>query len=325
MKKALLIGINDYPRGNELYGCLEDIANVKEVLERNGDGKVNFSVKTMANVQSSGDGMDAIKELFHGDGECALLYFSGHGYLNDVGGEIVFPNGITDRGCYTGIKMDDILEIAGNSGFRNKVIILDCCHAGAIGKYCVSDKCCHIGPGVSILTACREDESAQECGGHGLFTEQLCNALRGGAADFCGNITIGGIYAYIDRTFGPWQQRPTFKTNVTNFSPIKTVTPKVPLDVIRAVVELFPARDVVHALNPSYEDTNTPREEHKLVKPYAIPENVKKFKTLQQLQSIGFVEPVGAEFMYFAAMRSQGCRLTALGQHYWKLVNDGRI
>jgi len=52
---------------------------------------------------------------------------------------------------------------------------------------------------------------------------------------------------------------------------------------------------------------------------------VKKFKILQKLQSIGFIEPVGEEFMYFAAMKSKSCRLTVLGQYYWKLVKNNRI
>lgn len=47
MKKALLIGINDYPAGNELTGCIEDINNVKAVIERHGDGSPNFGVKMM--------------------------------------------------------------------------------------------------------------------------------------------------------------------------------------------------------------------------------------------------------------------------------------
>ena len=29
--------------------------------------------------------------------------------------------------------------------------------------------------------------------------------------------------------------------------------------------------------------------------------------------------------MYYAAMNSTGCRLTALGRFYWKLADDGRI
>ena len=47
---------------------------------------------------------------------------------------------------------------------------------------------------------------------HGLFTSLLLEALKGGAADITGHITPGGIYAYIDKALGPWEQRPVFKT-----------------------------------------------------------------------------------------------------------------
>lgn len=47
MKKALLIGINDYPAGNELRGCIEDINCVKAAIERHGNGSPNFGVKMM--------------------------------------------------------------------------------------------------------------------------------------------------------------------------------------------------------------------------------------------------------------------------------------
>ena len=59
-EKALLIGINDYPEGNELTGCIEDINSVKAAIERHGDGSPNFGVKMMPNVQTSGEVMDAI-------------------------------------------------------------------------------------------------------------------------------------------------------------------------------------------------------------------------------------------------------------------------
>lgn len=39
MKKALLIGINDYPCGNELHGCVEDVKSLHSVLERNEMGQ----------------------------------------------------------------------------------------------------------------------------------------------------------------------------------------------------------------------------------------------------------------------------------------------
>lgn len=326
MKKALLIGINAYPLGNELHGCIEDINQVKSAIERNGDGSPNYSVKMMPDVQTTGEVMQAIEQLFSGDSDSSLLYFSGHGFVNTVGAEIVMPQNIMDGShYYTGIQMSSIMDIVNRSSVRNKIIILDCCHSGHMGKYNPRDAGSILKPGVSILTACREDETAMEAGGHGLFTELLCNALKGGAADYCGNITIGGVYAYIDRSFGPWDQRPVFKTNVTEFAPLKKVNPQVSLDVIRELPNLFVKPDVDLPLNPSFEETNDPTVAHKYIQPYATKENIKKFKMLQKLQSIGFVVPVDAPFMYFAAMDSKACRLTELGRYYWRLVNSNRI
>ena len=95
--------------------------------------------------------------------------------------------------------------------------------------------------------------------------------------------------------------------------------------MFRELPNLFSAANGVHKLDSSYEFNNSPEEQHKLVEPHAKPENVKKFKLLQQLQSIGLVEPVDAPFMYFAAMNGTGCKLTALGKHYWRLVKNNNI
>ena len=326
MKKALLIGINAYPAGNELHGCIEDINCLERVISRNGDGSLNFEVKKMADVQSSGEVMDRIRELFNGNSDTALLYFSGHGYLNETGAEIVMPDDMRDvRQYYKGLQMKDIMEVVNQSRVRNKIIIFDCCHAGNMGKYDISKTESELTTGVSILLACREDEYAEEMGGHGLFTELLCNALQGGAADPTGYITMGGIYAYIDRSFGAWGQRPVFKTNVTEFAPIKTVTPEVSLDEIKKITTLFSGMNDVFPLDPSFEFTNNPTAVHQVVEPYACADNVDKFKTLQKLHSIGLVNPVGTPHMYFAAMESQGCRLTELGKYYWRLVKNGKI
>ena len=326
MKKALLIGINDYPEGNELYGCVEDINLVKAAIELNGDNTPNFAVKMMQNAKTSNEVMDAIHKLFEGNGDISLLYFSGHGYVNNTGAEIVMPKDIEDSTqYYKGIQMSTIMEIVNNSQVRNKIIILDCCHSGNMGKYALKDSGSILNTGVSILAACREDEVALERGGHGIFTELLCSALNGGAADYCGNITIGGVYAYIDRSLGPWDQRPIFKTNITEFVSLRKVEPQVELSNIRELTNLFNNSNDIFQLNPSFEYTNDPSIEHKYIPPYANSENIRKFKLLQKLQSIGFVKPIDAEYMYFAAMNSTGCKLTELGKYYWNLVNKRRI
>ena len=138
MKRALLIGINDYPLGNELHGCLEDVSNLLTALSRNGDGTKNFDIKALTNIQDSADARQNIEQLFHDDADIALFYFSGHGYIDANGGQLVFPNDLmsyaANPSAKIGIQMSEIMDIANSSHVKNKIIILDCCHAGDIGK-----------------------------------------------------------------------------------------------------------------------------------------------------------------------------------------------
>ncbi len=161
--------------------------------------------------------------------------------------------------------------------------------------------------------------------GHGVFTNLLIAALQGGAADLNGNITPGTIYSYIDQALGPWDQRPVFKTNVTQFISVRKVTPQISLDVLRKIHVYFPAPKEFFSLDPSFEYTNSPCIVHEYIEPYANNDNVEVFKNLQKMVSVGLVKPVGAEHMYFAAMKSKKCELTPLGHHYWRLVKAGRI
>ena len=322
MRKALIVGINNYPKA-PLCGCVNDASAFSAIIETNGDGSPNFDVRLVTDVPTKSELKGLIIELFSGDCETALLYFSGHGLLDDIGGYIVTPDYKPND---EGVSMDEILNIANDSKAQNRVIILDCCHSGALGSpKNLGGKSAHIGEGVSILTASRDSESAIEINGHGVFTNLLLDALQGGAADLRGHITPGSVYAYINQALGPWDQRPVFKTNITRFTSLRTVTPQVPIDILRKLVDYFPTPQDEFALDPSFEDTNAPVVEHKIVEPHAKAENVAVFKHLQKFQGVGLVVPVNEQYMYFAAMNSKSCKLTALGYHYWRLVKEKRI
>lgn len=122
-RKALLIGINAYP-GCPLCGCIEDINMLGDRLASNGDDSRNFSVIKLADIQSSGAAMSAINKLFSGDSDVALLYFSGHGYVNSIGAQIVFPDDLCRDSYQKGIQMSDIMSIVNQSKIKNKIIIL---------------------------------------------------------------------------------------------------------------------------------------------------------------------------------------------------------
>lgn len=325
MRRALLIGIDNYPDPYSLNGCVADVNAFRTAIERNGDGSENFNVEELINEPSSKTAMGAIEAMFSIDLDVALLYFSGHGCANTTGSEIVFPNDIANDGYYNGLQMRSIMDVVNKSKAKNKIIILDCCHAGDMGRYHIDIDNSDLRTGVSILTACRGGESAVERGGHGVFTDALCMALSGAAADFSGNITIGSIYSYIDRYFSITEQRPVFKTNTTEFVALKKIAPKVSSDIIKEGLIKFLKEDDNFPLDPSYEKTNSVETRTELRKPYSNPDNVAKMEILQALAGIGFVEPVGEDHMYFAAMNSKSCRLTELGKYYWRLVQKGLI
>lgn len=321
MRKALVVGINKYPT-NPLTGCINDATSVAKILRTNGNGSPNFDVKLETNVQTKSKLKTMIVKLFSGSNDIVLLYFSGHGFLNELGGYLVTP----DHSQYDeGISMDDILSLANKSKAKDKIIILDCCHSGAMGSPQLNGNMSHLNEGVSILTASKDDEPSMEINGHGMFTNLLLDALHGGAADLRGHISPGGVYAYIDQALGAWEQRPVFKTNVTRFTSLRTINPQVSVDILRKIVEYFPTPHDEYKLNPSFEFTNSKKNIHEIKKPYAKSKNVKIFKNLQKFQSVGLVVPVKTEHMYFAAMNSKSCKLTSLGFHYWRLVKDGRI
>ena len=315
MKRALVVGINDYPF-NPLTGCVNDANTIGTILESNGDGSPNFSVKLMtspSSVITRAALREAIDHLFSGDPEMALLYFSGHGLLRNTGGYLV----TTDVKKYDeGVSMDEVLNLANQSHAMNKVIILDCCHSGALGSPTISgNTIAQLSEGLSILTASRDFESAVEFNGSGIFTSLLEDALKGGAADLRGNINPGSLYSYVDEALGAWEQRPVFKTNVKSLTPIRNITPKIPLETFRKLTTYFPSPDSAHQLNPTYEYTD----------PSAIPENVAILKDLQKFEGVGLVVPVGEEHMYYAAINSKSCRLTATGFQYWRLVNEKKL
>lgn len=323
MKKALIVGINDYP-STPLSGCVNDAYAVKSIIESNGDGSPNFDVVLQVNINTKSELKSLIINLFKGDADICMFYFSGHGYIDPLGGGyLVTPDAkINDLG----VSMDDILNYANESKCKNKVIILDCCHSGAFGTPSHSNAVSKIGEGVSILTASKKDEVALEnVGGHGVFTTLLLEALKGGAADLRGHITPGSVYAFIDQALGAWDQRPVFKTNINTFISLRQVDSQIPLSSLREMSIIFKNPSDEVNLDPSFEFTNDTTIEHNYVEPYANKYNVELFKKLQQMNRVGLVTPVNEEHMYFAAMNSKSCKLTALGHHYWRLVKDKRI
>ena len=325
MRKALIVGIDHYSSVPPLHGCVNDAHSVKAILERHADGAINFSVKLLtgtgpSNTVSRAELKDAVKDLFAGDAETALFYFAGHGFIEVTGGYLITSE------CSSGddgLSLNDVLVFANGSAAKNKVIVLDSCHSGITGT-AANNKTysAELAEGITILTASTADQYATEKNGSGVFTSLFVDALAGAGANLVGDVTPGSVYAHIDQSLGPWEQRPVFKTNVKSFVSLRRVQAPIALSELRRLSELFPLPGFEFPLDPSYEPEMKGRDPGM---PPPDPEHTRIVAVLQEYNRLNLLVPVGAPHMWHAAMECKACRLTALGEHYRRLVEWNRL
>lgn len=332
MRKALIIGVNDYDNIGSLNWCENDAVGMEQALERNADGNPNFSVQLLTTNNPMGvrglQTKQKIRDLFLGDAEVALFYFAGHGSFNeDMSEGILCLQDYHHQDENGFIRISDILKYANESKIRNKIIILDSCHSGAAGEdRNAKANTSTIGDGVTILTACNKKEGAMESpmDQHGLFTGLLLEGLTGGASNILGQVTPGSLYSFIDNALNVWEQRPVFKTNVSKFISLRQNNPLVDPSILRKLPKWFESPGAIFHLDPSFEpDRKSVADE---LKHLPVNENnAAVFKELQKCNRHGLVVPHEAEHMFFAAMDSTGCKLTALGEYYRKICIKGQI
>lgn len=324
MRKALVIGIDYYEYNTRLFGCVNDAHSVKAVLERHSDGSVNFDVKVLCGTGPKEEVnrsklKEQVRELFAGDSEIALFYFAGHGFVETTGGYLCSSD------CKTGddgLPLVEVLTLATQSKARNQIIFLDSCHSGIAASHPIVQKMAELSEGMTILTASTAEQYADEKNCRGVFTTLLVDALSGPAGNLVGDVTPGSVYAHIDQSLGPWQQRPVFKTNVKSFVSLRKVQPPIGLGDLRRIVDFFPSAGFEFQLDPSFEPEMKGRD---VGMPPPNPDNNIKFAILQKYNRVNLLVPVGAAHMWNAAMESKACKLTVLGEHYRRLVAERRI
>jgi len=328
MRKALVVGINHYDSLRPLQGCVADAQGVAEVLERNDDADKTINFATPKILIATGRGQTvtrrelraAVEALFRGDPEIALLYFAGHGFVDETGGFLCASD---SRDGDDGLALNDVITFARESKAKNRIVILDSCHGGVVGNRAGGGGVAEIAQGMTLLTASTEDESAFEggSGAPGVFTNLLLDALKGAASNLVGEVTPGSVYAHIDQSLGPWGgQRPVFKTNVKSFVSLRKVKPPIVLEELQQLSKHFPEPGFRYRLDPSFEPERASTEALNPNVPPPDPVKNAVFRVLQSYAKVNLVRPVDAPHMWHAAMESKACELTVLGEHYRRLV-----
>jgi hypothetical protein len=170
-----------------------------------------------------------------------------------------------------------------------------------------------------VLAASGERQVSIEQGGHGAFTRLLLEGLEGAAADLLGNVTPLSVYAALSPAFGAWEQRPVFKSYVSQTSPLRTCRPSIEPELVRQLPKFFGRPDERVRLSPEHEGTrpipngSTPTAQQQA------------FDDFKRLRNAGLLTTDDAKDLYFVALDSEDVYLTPLGRSWWRLAAEKKL
>lgn len=326
-RRALVVGIDVYDDVSLGLACAaSDAQAVADQLRQHADGDLNYDCRVLAGTDGKHVTRAALlgqlEQLFSPgfDGD-ALLYFSGHGVVSRSGGRL-----LTSDACEPdwGVGMHDVIRLANRSNARNILLLLDCCHAGAMASEADDQGFpTNLRENLTMVGASRASEVTTERAGAGEFTRGLLDALRGGAADLVGDVTPPAIFRCVERRARSWDRAPIYKTNSSRSFVVRRCPPMIERSQLRQLPKLFSTPEFRYQLDPEYE----PEGEQGASSSAA--QNAAKRAialTFKQYRDAGLLRPVEpSEQLYWTARLSHKVELTAAGREWWYLARDQRI
>jgi uncharacterized caspase-like protein/DNA-binding CsgD family transcriptional regulator/energy-coupling factor transporter ATP-binding protein EcfA2 len=216
---ALVIGIARYDHFRNLDKAATDAAAIAQVLEQRGDFyKVDRLPKRWVADQNRYEVADnkrvTADELFNAvktflqeaEKQEVLIYFAGHGFrvASRAGRQRGFlaASDSTADGRNAIALDDDFNTLLDQANLSSLVVLLDCCHAGALLEADLTRQV--IEPSLSsfnaprdfyLITACRAGERSREGEKHGIFTTAVLEGLSSNNANpETGRISINRLF-----------------------------------------------------------------------------------------------------------------------------------
>jgi hypothetical protein len=265
---ALLIGNATFPHDTKLtpLRCpLRDVDGLSAVLSSPTHGP--YTVTTLKDQPCDVVRREAYRVLTGaGPDDIVLLYYSGHGKVDEGGLYLTTENTRLDLLPATSVHVSEIKGFINRSRCRRIVLILDCCFSGAVEGLFRGDVSGQVeqilpkdlsGRGTYILTASSDIELAEEREGdeYGLLTKHIILGITDGAADRDddGLISMRELLNYVqDEVKKEGRQTPRGYALGTEDGDMKLVkTGRAPRDQRRREVQQAIHRMALHAYLPA--------------------------------------------------------------------------
>jgi hypothetical protein len=287
MKKALLIGINYINTSSQLYGCIDDIVNMNNVLVNNylydqvtmlRDDTSNPSlIPTRSNI------LKALNTLIAGSNNCSeiWIHYSGHGArIRDINGDevsgydsVIVPLDFMNTGF---IVDDDLYDIIKNSKCKT-IILMDSCNSGTVidlpwsftyrnpSAYSVSmnNKFVLSNREIYMFSGCKDNQTSADAfstitnQAFGAFTNAFLTCLKNANYQISLLLLYRNVCVYLQQN--GFSQIPIYSSSVSN-PMISTATFKRPISSIKTTLS-----NVVTNINDTTTNVNSTITKMKLL------------------------------------------------------------
>lgn len=228
-KWAIVVGVNEYldPSIPNLRFCVADA----QLMARTLADKCGYGPERILTITDEQQNKHLLPFGFNlreqirswllkaRQGDTVLVYFAGHGFLGERGQKFLAPMDCKKENLgLTAFRADDLRDMLHQCTASQKILILDCCHAGgARSGDAIGPSAQELGQafaqaeGLITLASCRKTELSHEWmeQQHGLFTHFLAEGLAGAAdTKTDGMVDSDEIYQYtLDKVVTTAQRR----------------------------------------------------------------------------------------------------------------------
>jgi hypothetical protein len=235
---AVLVGVSTYKDSSPLPVCAKDVVAIAHQLVLGGfalermvvlvDDAPDDKLPTRDNILST---LKVVADATQPD-DLLLFYYTGHGDENGKESYLVTQSGRTSVLEDTAIPISRVTHILRNASAREKVMILDACHAGAAigtkGARRMSEafirRVFEQAEGIATLSSCKQHQFSYPWPQRerSVYTYYLLEALQGLAdRDDKGFVTVADIHRYVTYYVTDWamqrdcSQNPTISTEMS--------------------------------------------------------------------------------------------------------------
>ncbi|MCG7521626.1 caspase family protein [Ruegeria sp. Ofav3-42] len=209
-KIAIVVGMDNFedPELDDLSYARNDATALHNLLQ--GETGEQFDHVELITQGNHSDALTTIERITTETqrSDLLLIYYAGHGLVRNQKLHLAFTNTRSDLVHSTALKYGNLLDVVEQAAARFRLVILDCCYAGAAGedasRSALSEQLkMELGANsrTLVMTSATSTQVAREAKSyrHGVFTKYLLDGLKGEAdRNGDGSVDTRELFDYLE-------------------------------------------------------------------------------------------------------------------------------